>query len=364
MEQRALIASLVLGCVTAAGAGGYLAVRQMAPAPEATIATTTPAPDPTEGTVADLAASEPVAEPARAPEGSAPPRPAATSLPARSQPAGTAGSPAPTPRPSAPARPATTTRADSTGPSAPPAPAASPAPEPSAPREQASRDTWPAPVAEPQGSDSRWPARDRETSATTAEASLPSRPAVSEPVEAQAALRRLENVTIPADAVIGVQIETTVNSDRSRVEDAVKARVTRDVTANGVVVIPAGTRLLGSVMLVDEGGRIKERARLGVRFHTLVFANGDQVRLPTETIYREGEQVAGRAAARIGGAAIGGAILGAIMGGGKGAVIGAATGAGSGTGWAMAGDRKPAELRAGQSLAVRVSDTVMTQIER
>ena len=32
MEQRVLLASaLVLGCVTAAGAGGFLAVRQMAP---------------------------------------------------------------------------------------------------------------------------------------------------------------------------------------------------------------------------------------------------------------------------------------------------------------------------------------------
>ena len=61
MEQRALLVSaLVLGCVTAAGAGGYLAVRQMATpvatetsglvaaGPEATAAA------PAEGTVAEF----------------------------------------------------------------------------------------------------------------------------------------------------------------------------------------------------------------------------------------------------------------------------------------------------------------------
>ena len=96
----------------------------------------------------------------------------------------------------------------------------------------------------------------------------------------------------------------------------------------------------------------------------LVLADGSEVRMPTETIYREGESPAKGSAAKIGGAAVGGAILGAIMGGGKGAVIGAATGAGSGTGWAMAGDRRPAELRSGQALAVRVSDSVTTEIVR
>jgi hypothetical protein len=171
-------------------------------------------------------------------------------------------------------------------------------------------------------------------------------------------------VTIPADAVIGVQLETSVSTVNARQEDPVRARVTRDVLSGGDVVIPAGSLLLCSVTLVEEGGRVRDRSRLGVRFHTLVLADGSEVKLPTETIYRDGESPAGRSAAKIGGAAVGGAILGAIMGGGKGAVIGAATGAGSGTGWAMAGDRRPAELKAGQPLTVRVSDSVNARIER
>jgi hypothetical protein len=174
----------------------------------------------------------------------------------------------------------------------------------------------------------------------------------------------METVTIPADAVIGVELESSVSTANAKVEDTVRARVTRDLMAGGGVVVPAGSRLLGSVTLVEQGGRVRDRARLGVRFHTLMLADGSEVRLPTETVYREGESPVGRSAAKIGGATVGGAILGAIMGGGKGAVIGAATGAGSGTGWAMSGDRQPAELQSGQSLTVRVSDSVSTQLER
>ena len=56
MEQRALLASaLVLGCVTAAGAGGYLAMRQNEPAADtASQAAPEGAQPPVEGTVAEI----------------------------------------------------------------------------------------------------------------------------------------------------------------------------------------------------------------------------------------------------------------------------------------------------------------------
>ena len=230
----------------------------------------------------------------------------------------------------------------------------------SAPRDTAPRDTWPSRDSGTT-SDDRRASRDTNAGGSSAD-TLPSRAPVNETTAPPAPVRRLENVTIPANAVIGIQIEQGVSTTTAKVEDPVRARVTRDLLAGGDVVVPAGARLLGNVTLVEEG-TLKERARLGVRFHTLVLADGTEG-LPTETIYRDGDSVAGRSTAKIGGAAIGGAIIGAILGGGKGAIIGAASGAGGGTGWAMAGDRKPAELRAGQSLTVRLSDSVTTQVER
>ena len=78
----------------------------------------------------------------------------------------------------------------------------------------------------------------------------------------------------------------------------------------------------GSVILVERGGKMKDPARLGVRFHTLLLSDGTELPLRTETIFRDGASPGSESSRKIGGAAVGGAILGAILGGGKGAVLG------------------------------------------
>jgi hypothetical protein len=61
-------------------------------------------------------------------------------------------------------------------------------------------------------------------------------------------------VVVPATSVIGLEIETTVSTERARVEDRVDARVTRDVFVDGRVAIPAGSRVIGAVTVVVRGG--------------------------------------------------------------------------------------------------------------
>jgi hypothetical protein len=176
--------------------------------------------------------------------------------------------------------------------------------------------------------------------------------------------RIFEDLEISADSVLGLQIDTAVTSEEAQIEDRVEARVTRDVTVGGDVAIPAGSRVTGSVTLVEKGGKVKERARLGIRFHTLVLDDGSSVALSTETLYRDGESPTGESTAKIGGAAVGGAILGAIFGGGKGATIGGAVGAGAGTAAALAGDRNAATLPAGSTVTVRILSPVTVTIEK
>ena len=175
---------------------------------------------------------------------------------------------------------------------------------------------------------------------------------------------RFEEVVVPADSVVGLQIDNGVSSETAKIEDRVDARVTRDVRSAGVVAIPAGTRVQGSVTLVDRGGKMKERARLGVRFHTLVLADGSRVPIQTETVFREGDSPTKESAAKIGGGAVGGAIIGAILGGGKGAAIGAGVGAGAGTAATMAGGRNPATLTAGSTVTVRLSSPATITVEK
>ena len=187
-------------------------------------------------------------------------------------------------------------------------------------------------------------------------------PIETEP-EAPSAPEMLDLV-VPADAVLGLQIERTISSEFARVEDRVEARVTRDVRVGDRVAIPAGSVVQGSVMEVERGGKVKERARLGIRFHTVVLADGSRVAIKTDSVVRDGTSPSKESAAKIGGAAVGGAILGAILGGGKGAVIGGSVGAAGGTAATMAGGRNPAVLPAGTTVSVRVQQPVTVSVEK
>ena len=171
-------------------------------------------------------------------------------------------------------------------------------------------------------------------------------------------------VVVPASSVVGLHVSTSITSETAKVEDRVEARVTRDVIADGRVAIPAGTKVIGDVTLVERGGKMKDKARLGVRFHTLVLADGDQVPFRTDAILREGASPGAESARKIGGAAMGGAIIGAIIGGAKGAAIGSATGAAGGGAVVMAGDRNAATLPTGTIVTVRLTAPVAIDVER
>lgn len=176
--------------------------------------------------------------------------------------------------------------------------------------------------------------------------------------------KMFEELVVSADSVLGLRVESTVSSEVARVEDPVEARVTRDVRVGNEVAIPSGTRVLGSVVQVERGGKMKTKARLAIRFHTLVMADETRVTMSTEAVYREGKSPGQESAAKLGAATIGGAILGAIVGGGKGAAIGGSVGAAGGTAVVLAGDRNPAVLNAGTAVTVRLNQPVTVTVER
>ena len=337
MSSRVLAGLLVAGCVAAAAGGGYLAIRQNAiqpvpvaasSAPPVTAAPATPAPGApvaeTEAVVSSGTAKPQAAEAEPAPA-TAPVRPAVT--PVRETPRATPPPARPEPAPASTVKSRPTTATPSAP--APPVVAEKPAPAPATPPVE--RVQEPARTPDP-----------------------PPAPKVPQ----------FEEIVLPASSVIGLEVDTALSSERTRVEDRVDARVSRDVMAEGHVVIPAGSRVIGSVTTVERGGKVKTPARLGVRFHTLVLADGREVPLRTEPIYREGEAPGPDSARKIGGAAVGGAILGAILGGGKGAAIGGAAGAAGGSAVVMAGDRNAATLSPGAIVNVHLSAPVTLEVEK
>jgi hypothetical protein len=339
MELNKLVfGGLALGCMAAAAGGGYLAARQSPAEPaaivEASLASEAGTPvTESEGVIAPAAAVP-------APVETAPVEPIRAAAQARRETA---------PRATAPA---VTRRATDAAPTPTPSRAAG---QPSASTRD-SRNSDPAPPA-PATTGGMW-----ETRPTVTPERAPVVEFEPEP-PAPAAPEFLELV-IPSDAVLGVQIERTISSETARVEDRVEARVTRDVRVGDRVAIPAGSLVQGSVSEVDRGGKVRERARLAVRFHTVVLGNGTRLNIRTDSVVREGASPSKESAAKIGGAAVGGAILGAILGGGKGAIIGGATGAAGGTAATMAGDRNPAVLTQGTTVTVRMQQPVTLSVEK
>ncbi len=259
--------------------------------------------------------------------------------------------------------------------------AAEPSPAPSRPASVVRR--APAPVRSTPPASQR--ARTSSNSGENASSSSPAYTPSAAPVDSQisAAIEPLENTTvehspvvpeparkqydelvIPADSVIGLQVENAVTTERAKVEDQVRARVTRDVRVRDQVAIPAGARAEGSVTLVERGGRLKDQARLGIRFHTIVLADGTRLPINTETIYRDGESPARESAAKIGGGAVGGAVLGAIFGGKKGAIIGSTVGAAGGGVAVATSEANAATLPQGSTVTVRMGAPATVTVER
>lgn len=351
MEFNKLVfAALSVGCLTAAAGGSYLAVRQnQAASAIVESSDLRPAQDaPAQKAPAAVTESEGVITPESKPEAASPVTP---SEPARRAPS--IAAPQNAPRAARVVqRPSTTATGNSPRPST----------SGSQPSGQAAGRSGQERVSEtvsaPANGGTMWETR------PSVQPSVPEYREPEPPAPPPPPAPEFIDLTVPSDAVLGLQIERTVSSELARVEDRVDARVTRDVRVADRIAIPAGSTVRGSVSEVDRGGRMKGKARLAIRFHTIVLADGTQLALKTDPVVREGQSPGGETAAKVGGAAIGGAILGAILGGGKGAAIGGAVGAGAGTAAAMTNDRNAATLAAGTTVTVRMQSPVTVTVQK
>lgn len=322
-SNNVALTAIGIACVAAAGAGGYFALRPSA-TPGAgsanTVVATTPAPIEAPVATAERSVQETEAVVSPATKAAKP----ATAMPAPAKTAKT--------EPARAANPPTLNRTWPT----------------SSAQTASSQAVTPEPVPVPARTE------------TVERAPEPLQPAVP----AAPPQKTYEELVVSADSVIGLQSDTTVTSERARLEDRVEARVTRDVKVGDRVAIPAGARAIGYVTQVDRGGKFKEQAKLAIRFQTIVLADGTRLPISTAAVERSGEGKSNSTAAKMGGGAVAGTILGAILGGGKGAAIGGMAGAGAGAAAVEASDRSTATLRAGEPITVRLLSPVTVTTEK
>ena len=136
-------------------------------------------------------------------------------------------------------------------------------------------------------------------------------------------------VSVPAGTEIPIRITQTLDSERTQEGDSFSGVVTREVIADGAVVIPAGSGVSGRVVASHEAGHYKGHSLLSIQL-TSLNRHGHSVALSTDDYTVEGKNRGTNSGEKIGGGAAVGAILGGIFGGGKGAAIGGLAGGGGG----------------------------------
>jgi hypothetical protein len=144
----------------------------------------------------------------------------------------------------------------------------------------------------------------------------PPPPAAAAPVAAVAQ----GPVTVPAGTKLMVKLEKAVNTQANKKGSTITGYLDLDLTVNGVVAAPKGSKLYGKVTESD-GGRVVGKPIIGIQYTDIVVGN-QQYPIATEPVGAEGER-SGAIKKVAAGALIGGAIDG-----GKGAGTGALVGAG------------------------------------
>lgn len=186
-------------------------------------------------------------------------------------------------------------------------------------------------------------------------------------------------VRVPVGTVLPLRMDTYLNSDTSRVGDRFVATVSSDVTSDGMLAVPAGSKVEGHVTGAIPATRTRAGS-IAIAFDRIRFASGSSVMVDGSltTLSEEGrrqleasnEDVIGggsrtrRGIVFIGGGAGAGALIGALAGGGKGAAVGAGVGAILGTLGVLLTRGERAEVQPGTEFAMMVESPFNVSTDR
>ena len=151
-------------------------------------------------------------------------------------------------------------------------------------------------------------------------------------------------LVLPEATEVTVRLEQPLSSRTARVEDRFDATVARPIYVDGRIVIPDGSRVQGTVTVVERAQRPARGGKLNLSFDRLFLDDGTTVDLSARIVQvREDIGSGGTVKQGAIGAAIGG-ILGRVLGGTKGAIVGVLLG---GAGGAISSSGDDVELPEG-----------------
>lgn len=156
------------------------------------------------------------------------------------------------------------------------------------------------------------------------------------------------DLAIPDGTQVAVRLEQSLSSETARPEDRIDASVAAPVRVDGIVVIPAGTGVQGTVRNVEAARRPARGGRLELSFDSLILSAGRKVDIRSRVVSVEEDKVD---KSKLGLGAVLGGVLGGVIDGKQGAVVGAILGGGG----AVVGTKgDDVELPAGTILNLRL----------
>ena len=203
-------------------------------------------------------------------------------------------------------------------------------------------------------------------------AQVKKRPVIRKATAKRTVTPAIKLYTVSSGKRFHARMNDTISSKTARVGDRFTATITEPVySTNGVVVIPSGSEIVGSVNSVQAAAKGGKPGTIDVSFVQIVLPNGrtraingSLTDLDSKSAKSDsegtasGDKMKNRKLIFIGGGGAGGAVLGAAIGGGKGALIGGLLGAGGG----FLGERftkgENAEVRSGTEFGVYLNQSI------
>ena len=191
---------------------------------------------------------------------------------------------------------------------------------------------------------------DDETAVETPAAASAAPTSASAPVEKP----KPQPVVIPAGTVLTVRIVDSLSSKSSQPGQTFSATLAQPVSVGGKTALPAGSKVVGTVVAAKAKGKFKGEGQLDLTL-TSISVGPQTYDIKTLLLSSTEKGKGKRTAVATGGGAAGGALIGGLAGGGKGAAIGALAGAGAGlAGGALTGN-KQIEIPAESALSFTLS---------
>jgi hypothetical protein len=164
-------------------------------------------------------------------------------------------------------------------------------------------------------------------------------------------------IVVPAGKSLVVRMGNTIDTKTANAGDSFTGVLAQSVAVDGVVAIPAGAGVAGTVVAAKSPGRFKGEGTLSVAL-TSLNVRGVPTTISSSTYTQTVKGKGKRTAVMAGGGTGAGALIGGLAGGGKGALIGGLVGAGAGTAGAAFTGNKDLQIPAESVVTFKLENSI------